>query len=200
MARKRPRVNPKPERGFPRIIHRLRRFSQISIKGTFCSREFAAWTIYYLLTLSLSGTKQTRYGTRPPTPTRSLELRWKSIANSATAFWNSSIKLHLALSFKLAASPTRPRWALPVKYKGELLMCSYRADFVCFDNIVIETKAIAKLTGADDAQIINELKATGFQRGILLNFGSSSLEYRRLVFGAPANLRKSVQSVDDFSL
>jgi GxxExxY protein len=106
----------------------------------------------------------------------------------------------LGLEFQTRGIPYQAEMALPVKYKGELLMCSYRADFVCFDNIVIETKAIAKLTGADDAQIINELKATGFQRGILLNFGSSSLEYRRLVFGAPANLRKSVQSVDDFSL
>ena len=74
---------------------------------------------------------------------------------------------------------------LPVKYKGKLLTCSYRADFVCFEDIVIEIKAITKLTGADDAQLINELKATGFHRGILLNFGASSLEYRRLVFGSP---------------
>jgi GxxExxY protein len=106
----------------------------------------------------------------------------------------------LGLEFQTRGIPYQAEMVLPVKYKGELLMCSYRADFVCFDNIVIETKATAKLTGADDAQIINELKATGFQRGILLNFGSSSLEYRRLVFGASANLRKSVQSVDDFSL
>ena len=89
----------------------------------------------------------------------------------------------LRLEFQTRGIPYNAEVALPVKYKGKLLSCSYRADFVCFENVVIETKAIAQLTGADDAQLINELKATGFHRGVLLTFGTPSLEDRRLVFG-----------------
>ena len=65
--------------------------------------------------------------------------------------------------------------------------------------VIVEMKAIAQLTNADDAQLINQLKATGFHRGLLLNFGVPSLEHRRLVFGSSDNLRKSVQSVDEIS-
>ena len=89
----------------------------------------------------------------------------------------------LSLEFQTRGISYEAEVSLPVKYKSKLLTCSYRADFVCFENIVIEIKATAKLTGADDAQLINELKATGFPRGLLLNFGAPSLEHRRLVFG-----------------
>ena len=82
---------------------------------------------------------------------------------------------------------------VPVEYKGNRLQCSYRADFVCFGEIVVELKAINQLTGVDEAQVINELKATGLHRGLLLNFGTPSLEYKRLVF----NLRESAQSADN---
>jgi GxxExxY protein len=90
--------------------------------------------------------------------------------------------------------------ALPITYKGKPLTCAYRADFICFENIIVETKAIAHLTGADDAQLINELKATGFHRGLLINFGAPSLEHRRLVFSPSDNLRKSAKSVEDIYL
>ena len=105
----------------------------------------------------------------------------------------------LALEFQDRGIPFRAEVALPVKYKSKLLICAYRADFICFNNVIVETKAIAQLTSADDAQLINELKATGFHRGLLLNFGAPSLEHRRLVFGLSDNLRKSVQSVDETS-
>jgi GxxExxY protein len=82
--------------------------------------------------------------------------------------------------------------AVPVEYKGQRLQCGYRADFICFGEIVLELKAINQLTGADEAQLINELKATGLHRGLLVNFGAPSLEYKRLVF----NLRESAQSAD----
>jgi GxxExxY protein len=106
----------------------------------------------------------------------------------------------LALEFQTRGIPYSAEVPLPVKYKEKLLTCAYRADFVCFENIVVETKAIARLTSADDAQLINELKATGFHRGILLNFGAPSLEHRRLVFGFSNHLRKSAESVDDIAL
>ena len=73
-------------------------------------------------------------------------------------------------------------------------------DFVCFESVVVETKAITALTSADEAQLINELKATGMGRGLLLNFGATSLEHRRLVFGSSDNPRKSAKSLDEIYL
>jgi GxxExxY protein len=78
----------------------------------------------------------------------------------------------LALEFQERAIPFKAEVALPIRYKGKLLTCAYRADFICFENVLVETKAIARLTSADDAQLINELKATGMHRGLLLNFGA----------------------------
>lgn len=105
----------------------------------------------------------------------------------------------LAIEFKERNIPFAAEVTLPVRYKGKTLTCGYRADFICYEDIIIETKAIARLTGADDAQLINELKATGHNLGLLLNFGAPSLEHRRLIFD-PKNLRKSAQSADEFSI
>jgi len=98
----------------------------------------------------------------------------------------------LAIEIARRNIPFEREVAVPVEYKGLRLQCCYRADFICFAEIVVELKAINQLTGADDAQLINELKATGLHRGLLLNFGAPSLEYKRLVF----NLRESAPSAD----
>jgi GxxExxY protein len=103
----------------------------------------------------------------------------------------------LALEFQERSIPFKAEVALPVRYKGKLLTCGYRADFVCFEDFLVEIKAISKLTTADDAQLLNELKATGYQRGLLLNFGSRSLEVKRLVRTLPDNLRQSAKSADN---
>ena len=103
----------------------------------------------------------------------------------------------LALEFQERQIPFKAEVALPVRYKGKLLTCGYRADFVCFEDFLVEIKAISKLTTADDAQLLNELKATGYQRGLLLNFGSRSLEVKRLVRTLPENLRPSAKSADN---
>ena len=68
---------------------------------------------------------------------------------------------------------------LPIFYKGQELPTVYRADFVCYGNIIVELKAIKQLGGIETSQIINYLKATKFPLGMLLNFGSKSLEYER---------------------
>lgn len=70
---------------------------------------------------------------------------------------------------------------LPVSYRGELLPVSYRADFVCYGNIIVELKALKAISGIEQAQVLNYLKATGFKKALLINFGASSLEYQRLV-------------------
>ena len=100
-----------------------------------------------------------------------------------------------ALAFEFASQqiPYEREVDLPVFYKGQRLRCGYRADFLCYDSLVIETKAITKLSPADDAQAINELKATGYNRALLINFGAPSLEHKRLVH----NLRESAKSADN---
>jgi GxxExxY protein len=82
---------------------------------------------------------------------------------------------------------------LPVYYKSILLPCSYKPDFVCFESIIIELKALQAITGVEDAQVLNYLKATRLERGLILNFGRPSLEFKRLIF---SNQRKSARSED----
>jgi len=70
---------------------------------------------------------------------------------------------------------------LEVSYKGKPLKAAYRADFVCYGEIIVELKALERLSGKETAQLIHYLKATGFHRGLLLNFGTPSLQVKRVV-------------------
>ena len=83
--------------------------------------------------------------------------------------------------------PFQSQPSIQIEYKGQLLNKSYQPDFICYDDVIVEIKAISNLTGLEEAQIINYLKATGFKVGLLLNFGSKSLEHKRLVY----NFRES---------
>ena len=96
------------------------------------------------------------------------------------------------IEFPLREIPFAREVLLPVYYK-EKPIAQYRADFVCFSEIIVEFKAQSQLTGVDEAQVLNYLKATRFQRALLINFGAPSLEYKRLIFSQ--NKEKSVQSV-----
>lgn len=68
---------------------------------------------------------------------------------------------------------------ISVLYKGEKLNTYYKADFICFDDLIIELKAISKIGGTEEAQLINYLRALNMKRGLLINFGNKSLEYKR---------------------
>jgi GxxExxY protein len=94
----------------------------------------------------------------------------------------------LAIEFSKRSIPFRREVRLPIHYKGQLLATVYCADFICFASVVIELKALAHMSGTEEAQVINYLKATGYEVGLLLNFGGRSLQHRRLV------LSKSVES------
>ncbi len=70
---------------------------------------------------------------------------------------------------------------LGIKYKDIQLAKVYITDVVCYDNIIVEIKALSSLLPEHEAQTLNYLKATGCKLGILINFGESSLAYKRLV-------------------
>jgi GxxExxY protein len=65
-------------------------------------------------------------------------------------------------------------------------------DFVCFDSIIVELKALERISGTEEAQVINYLKASGFQKALLINYGAKSLQHKRLVL----NLRESAKSAE----
>lgn len=88
----------------------------------------------------------------------------------------------LSIEFAMRGVPFERETEVPVAYKGTRLRCSYRADFICFGEVIVELKALRQLGGSDEAQTINYLKATGFHTGLLLNFGAPRLEYKRFVF------------------
>ena len=96
------------------------------------------------------------------------------------------------IEFPLRHIPFEREVSLPIKYKNILLPTHYRADFVCYSEIIVEFKALSRLSNVEEAQLLNYLKATGLQRGLLINFGASSLQYKRLVWGYEEPVKKSV--------
>jgi GxxExxY protein len=90
----------------------------------------------------------------------------------------------LAIELALRAIPFRKEVLLPVSYRGQLLHTAYRVDFVCFDGLLVELKALQRLSGVEKAQLLNYLKASNLPKALLLNFGAVRLEYRRYVGAA----------------
>jgi GxxExxY protein len=99
----------------------------------------------------------------------------------------------LEKEFQFQEIPYEREKELPVLYRRQPLKTFYKADFVCFDSVIVELKALQQITGTEEAQVINYLKASGISRGLLINFGSNSLQHKRLVL----NLRESAKSADE---
>ena len=87
----------------------------------------------------------------------------------------------LEIEFKNADIPYEREKKLPVWYDDKPLKKYFRADFVCYDSIIIELKATKFFIEADYNQTVNNVKVTHFKLGILINFGEPSLKYRRII-------------------
>ena len=87
----------------------------------------------------------------------------------------------MALELASRGIPFVPQLELPVTYKGTLLKATYKPDFICYDGVVVELKALSAIGGVEEAQVLNYLKATGRRIGLLLNFGTKSLQYKRFI-------------------
>ncbi|HEY7088372.1 MAG TPA: GxxExxY protein [Tepidisphaeraceae bacterium] len=98
----------------------------------------------------------------------------------------------LALEFQARGIPFAREVDVPIFYKGARLACCYRADFVCFGEVIVEVKAVKQLTSIERAQVINYLKATGYTVALLINFGAESLEYERIVLSKPQRRRAAL--------
>ena len=68
-----------------------------------------------------------------------------------------------------------------ISYKGEVLEQMYIADFVCYDKIVVELKAVEALLPIHTAQVINYLTITGYKLGLLVNFNARQIKPERIV-------------------
>jgi GxxExxY protein len=88
----------------------------------------------------------------------------------------------LELEFQLQGLPFKPQAELMLSYKGRPLKQRYFPDFLLFDKIVLEIKAVKELAKEHHAQVHNYLKATGYRLGLLVNFGSyPKVESHRIV-------------------
>jgi GxxExxY protein len=77
----------------------------------------------------------------------------------------------LEIELELCSVPFVSLPKLELEYKGRKLRSTYQPDVICFDKIVVELKAVSKLTDEHRAQLHNYLKATGLRLGLLVNFG-----------------------------
>lgn len=86
----------------------------------------------------------------------------------------------LAEELRLRHIPFEREKVFTVTYKGKELSKDFRVDFVCFNKIIVELKAVSDFAEEHVAQVYNYLKVTGMKLGLLINFGKTSLEYKRL--------------------
>jgi len=86
----------------------------------------------------------------------------------------------LSIMFRNEKIPFEKEKLLEIEFLGQKLNKKYIADFICFDEIIIEAKAVKELNNVHIAQVFNYLKATNKKLGLLINFGAESLEYKRI--------------------
>ncbi len=87
----------------------------------------------------------------------------------------------LSLEFCRRGIPFQNEVKFGLVYKGTLLKSCFRADFVCYRNIIVELKALRTITGIEESQVLNYLKASGMKKAVLMNFGRTSIQVRRFL-------------------
>jgi GxxExxY protein len=87
----------------------------------------------------------------------------------------------LAIEFASRKIPYEREKEINIFFKGIQLSKTYKSDFICFEKIIVELKALSQLTNEHDAQILNYLKETQLKLGLLFNFGQKSLKHKRFV-------------------
>ena len=87
--------------------------------------------------------------------------------------------------------PFVPQKEMPIFYKGKQIKKTYIADLIAYGKIVVELKALDKLTSREEAQVINYLKVSKLEVGVLINFGAPSLEWKRIVL-----TNRAIESID----
>lgn len=98
-------------------------------------------------------------------------------------FLEKVYRLALPFEFGRLAVPFTTETNLKICYKGHTLPVDYFVDFICFGNIIVEVKALNAIGGPEEAQLLNYLKASGMRRGLILNFGATSFQHKRMVVG-----------------
>jgi GxxExxY protein len=91
---------------------------------------------------------------------------------------------HEAMEIELAdhGIPFLAQEPLTIRFKTHILKKRYEPDLLCYNQVIAELKALNQLSGADEAQLLNYLKATGLRVGLLINFGSiGKLEWKRYI-------------------
>lgn len=96
-------------------------------------------------------------------------------------FFESVYQEALSIEFSQKGIPFEKEKVLDIYYKDRLLSKKYIADFVCFDQVIVELKAIETFQPEHTAQVLNYLKATGKKVGLLINFGNPKLQYKRII-------------------
>ena len=96
-------------------------------------------------------------------------------------FLESVYQEALAIELQGLGIPFQREQDINIIYKGITLHKVFKADFICYDEIIIELKALSGLTNDHVAQLLNYLKATGLRVGVLVNFGTHSLEHQKYV-------------------
>jgi GxxExxY protein len=87
----------------------------------------------------------------------------------------------LEYEFELQNIPAIREYPLQIKYKNKILKKEYIPDFICYNQIIVELKAVNELSSGHFSQMLNYLKATGAKLGLLINFGETSLIWKRIV-------------------
>lgn len=88
----------------------------------------------------------------------------------------------LAMEFAKRGIPFEWEKELKIFYDGKELQTTYRADFVCYGDIIVELKAVVELDDTHRSQVHNYLKATGYKLGLLYNFGHhDGLQFERII-------------------